>query len=94
MFLVNSESPLILPFVKYLLNIRCSHCIRCCIFLYFAKAKNPSLVTQNFSKFSICVEIQRGAGVEAPRLGFAPTGNMFSWARNPKKKEGIEKTCI
>ena len=40
-FLVNSESVLLLAFVKYILY---SHCTQNCIFLYFLETKNPILV--------------------------------------------------
>ena len=48
-FLVNSESVLLLAFVKYMLY---SHFTQNCIFLYFLEAKNPCFVTKNCSKSS------------------------------------------
>ena len=54
-FLVNSESVLLLAFVKYMLY---SHFTQNCIFLYFLDARNPCFVTKNCSKSSyICVFI-------------------------------------
>ena len=54
-FLVNSESVLLLAFVK---NMLCSHFTKNCVFSYFLEAKNPCFVTKNFSKCSyICVFI-------------------------------------
>ena len=54
-FLVNSESVLILAFVKYMLY---SHFTQSSTFLYFLEAKNPCFVTKNFFKISyICVFI-------------------------------------
>ena len=53
--LVNSESVLLLAFVKYILY---SHCTQNCIFLYFLEAKNPCFVMKHCSKSSyICVFI-------------------------------------
>ena len=53
--LVNSESVLLLTFVKYMLH---SHCPQNCIALYFLLVKNPCFVTKNCSKSSyICVFI-------------------------------------
>ena len=53
--LVNSESVLILAFVKYML---CDQFTENCIFLYFLEAKNPCFVTKNCSKYSyICTFI-------------------------------------
>ena len=40
--LVNSESVLLLTFVKFML---CSHSTQNCIFLYFLETKNPCFVT-------------------------------------------------
>ena len=54
-FLVNSESVLLLALVKYML---CSHFTQNCIFLYFLEAKNPYFVMKNYWKsFYICVFI-------------------------------------
>ena len=54
-FLVNSESVLLLALVKYM---SCSHFTQNCIFLYFLEAKNPCFVTKNCWKSSyICVFI-------------------------------------
>ena len=54
-FLVNSESVLLLALVKYML---CSHFTQNCILLYFLEAKNPYFVTKNCWKSSyICVFI-------------------------------------
>ena len=54
-FLVNSESVLLLAFVKYMLY---SHFTENYIFLYFLEAKNPCFMTKNCSKSSyICVFI-------------------------------------
>ena len=51
-FLVNSESVLLLDFFKYVLY---SHCTQSCIFLRFLEAKNPCFLTKNCSKSSyIC----------------------------------------
>ena len=55
MFLVNSESVLLLALVKYML---CSQFTQNCIFLYFLEAKNPYFVMKNCWKSSyICVFI-------------------------------------
>ena len=52
-FLVNSESVLLLAFVKYILY---SHFTQNCIFLHFLVARNLCFVTKNCSKSSyICV---------------------------------------
>ena len=53
--LVNSESVLLLAFVKYMLY---RHSTENCIFSYFVEAKNPYFETQIGSKFSyICIFI-------------------------------------
>ena len=53
--LVNSESILLLAFVKYMLY---SHCTQNCIFLVLLEAKSPCFVAENCSKSSyICVFI-------------------------------------
>ena len=54
-FLVNSESVLLLALVKYML---CSHFTQNCILLYFLEAKNPYFVMKNCWKSPyICVFI-------------------------------------
>ena len=54
-FLVNSESVLLLALVKYML---CSYFTRHCIFFYFLEAKNSCFMTNNCWKSSyICVFI-------------------------------------
>ena len=54
-FLVNTESVLLLALVKYML---CSHFTQNCILLYFLEAKNPYFVTKNCWKSSyICIFI-------------------------------------
>ena len=54
-FLVNSESVLLLAFVNYMLYIDFA---QNCIFLYILGAKNPCFATKNLSKPScICVFI-------------------------------------
>ena len=54
-FLVNSESVLLLAFEKYVLY---SYCTENCIFVYFLEAKNPCFVAKHCSKSSyICVFI-------------------------------------
>ena len=54
-FLVNSESVLLLALVKYMLY---NHFTQNCIFLYFSEAKSPCFVTKNRWKSSyICVFI-------------------------------------
>ena len=54
-FLVNSESVLLLAFVKYMLY---RNCTENCILKKFLEAKNPCFVTKNCSKyFYICVFI-------------------------------------
>ena len=54
-FLVNSESVLLLALVKYML---CSHSNQNCVFLYFLEAKNCCFVTKSCWKSSyICVVI-------------------------------------
>ena len=54
-FLVNSESVLLLALVKYML---CSHFTQNCILLYFLEAKNSYFVTKNCGKSSyICLFI-------------------------------------
>ena len=52
-FLVNSESVLLLALVKYML---CSHFTQIYIFLYFLKAENPCFATKNcWNSSYICV---------------------------------------
>ena len=52
-FLVNSESVLLLTFVKHMLY---SHCTENCIYSYFLETKIPCFMTKNCSKSSyICV---------------------------------------
>ena len=71
-FLVNSESVLLLPFVKYMFF---SHCTQKMYFFYFLEAKKPFLWRKSVQNLFICVYL------------FCPKNSRFDFRKTFKTQE-------